>query len=124
LGALGPWTGDRVAAPEVPAADWRDGVVLSSWRQLLDSGVMQDDEPHLAATARPTVAIASAVTVAALGDTVTVQGPAGSVTLPLTVGDVLDDVVWLPTNSPGCHIYSDLGAVPGDQVHISGGGAA
>jgi NADH-quinone oxidoreductase subunit G len=46
------------------------------------------------------------------------------VTLPVLVGDVLDDVVWLPTNSPGCHIYADLGVVPGDQVRLSTGGAA
>jgi NADH-quinone oxidoreductase subunit G len=85
---------------------------------------MQEDEPHLAATARPTVAIVSARTAAAFGETVTVSGPAGSVTLPVTIGEILDDVVWLPTNSPGCHIYADLGAAPGDQVRLSEGGAA
>ena len=57
--------------------------MLASWRQLLDSGVMQDGEPHLAATARPTVAMVSAKTAAGLGDTVTVTGPAGSLTLPV-----------------------------------------
>ena len=73
---------------------------------------MQDGEPHLAATARPTTAVLSARTAAAIGDTVTVSGPVGSVTLPVQVGDILDDVVWLPMNSPGCHIHADLGVVP------------
>jgi NADH-quinone oxidoreductase subunit G len=124
LGALGPWSGERASAPQVAANGDAGGVRLASWRQLLDSGVMQEDEPHLAATARPTVAILSATTAAAFGEAVTVSGPAGSVTLPVTIGEVLDDVVWLPTNSPGCHIYADLGAVPGDQVRLSEGGAA
>ena len=124
LGALGPWSGQRSAEPSVAAGPVAQGTVLASWRQLLDSGVLQEGEPHLAATARPTVALASSSTAAALGETVTVTGPAGSVTLPLVAGDVVDGVVWLPMNSPGCHIHSDLGAVPGSAVRISAGGAA
>jgi NADH-quinone oxidoreductase subunit G len=124
LGSLGHWTGGRADAPQVAAASAADGVRLASWRQLLDSGVMQEGEPHLAATARPTVAVLSASTAAAFGDSVTVGGPNGSVTLPVVVGDVLDDVVWVPTNSPGCHVYADLGVVPGDQVRLTAGGAA
>lgn len=124
LGALGPWTGARGATPEVPSGDDGDGVRLSSWRLLLDSGLMQEGEPHLAATARPTVARMSAGTAAGIGESVTVTGPAGSLTLPVVIDDVIDGVVWLPLNSPGCHVYSDLGAVPGDQVRLSSGGAA
>ena len=126
LGGLGPWAGDRASVPASPAGPSAAGVVLSTWRQLLDSGVMQEGEPHLAATARPTVARMSAATAAAAGitDTVTVMGPTGSVTVPVEVGDVLDDVVWLPLNSPGCHVYADLGSMPGDVVRISAGGAA
>jgi NADH-quinone oxidoreductase subunit G len=124
LGRLGPWTGARVAAPEGGSGSAASGVVLASWRQLLDSGVMQDGEPHLAATARPTVALMSAATAAGLGDVVTITGPLGSVTLPVSIGDVLDDVVWVPMNSPGCHIHSVLGVVPGASVQISAGGAA
>jgi NADH-quinone oxidoreductase subunit G len=124
LGALGPWSGQRSAELPVAAGPVPQGTVLASWRQLLDSGVLQEGEPHLAATARPTVALASSSTAAALGETVTVTGPAGSVTVPLVPGDVIDGVVWLPMNSPGCHIHSDLGAVPGSAVRISAGGAA
>lgn len=124
MGALGPWSGARFEAPMQAAGSPAEGVVLASWRQLLDSGLMQDAEPHLAATARPTVAIVSARTAQALGDLVTVTGPAGSVTVPVQAGDVLDDVVWLPMNSPGCHIHSELGAVPGSTVRLTSGGAA
>jgi NADH-quinone oxidoreductase subunit G len=124
LGRLGPWSGARVAGPEGGSGAGASGVVLASWRQLLDSGVMQEGEPHLAATARPTVALVSAATAAGLGDFVTITGPLGSVTLPVAVGDVLDDVVWVPMNSPGCHIHADLGVVPGASVQISAGGAA
>jgi NADH-quinone oxidoreductase subunit G len=125
MGALGPWTGERAPEPqEASAGDSGEGMRLASWRQLLDSGVMQEGEPHLAATARPTVAVLSAAAAAAVGETVTITGPAGSVTLPVMVGEVLDGVVWVPTNSPGCHIYADLGAVAGDQVSISAGGAS
>jgi NADH-quinone oxidoreductase subunit G len=45
--------------------------------------------------------------------------------VPLVVTDiVVDGVVWLPMNSPGCHIHSELGAVPGTAVTMSAGGAA
>ncbi len=124
LGRLGPWTGARANAPAAAAADPVEGILLASWRQLLDSGVMQEGEPHLAATARPTVALVSATTAAGLGETVTITGPTGSVTLPVVAGDVLDDVVWVPLNSPGCHVHADLGAVPGTVVRLSTGGAA
>jgi NADH-quinone oxidoreductase subunit G len=124
LGSLGPWSGARMAAPEVAPVAAPDGVLLASWRLLLDSGLMQEGEPHLAATARPTVAVASPATVAAIGDVVTVTGPAGSLTLPLESGDVVDGVVWVPMNSPGCHIHADLGAVPGSAVQLTAGGAA
>ena len=124
LGSLGPWAGGRFQTPAVASGAAADGVVLASWRLLLDSGVMQEDEPHLAATARPTVAMVSATTAAALGETVTVTGPSGSVTVPVEAADILDDVVWVPMNSPGCHIHTDLGVSPGASVRLTAGGAA
>ena len=95
LGRLGPWTGARAASAGRGPGRPVDGTVLATWRQLLDSGVMQDGEPHLAATARPTVALVSAATAAGLGETVTVTGPDRLVTLPVAVGDV-------STTSCGC----------------------
>ncbi len=124
LGALGPWTGARAAGPSAPAGAASGDVVLETWRQLLDDGAMQEGEPHLAATARPTVARVSATTAATLGATVTVSGPRGSVTLPVEPGDVIDGVVWLPLLSPGCHVARDLGVGRGAAVQIRPGGAA
>jgi NADH-quinone oxidoreductase subunit G len=124
LGSIGPWHGARTAAPQAPTSAPTTGVALATWRQLIDDGTLQEGEPHLAATARPTVAVVSAATAAGLGDAVTVTGPAGSVTLPVRVGDVLDDVVWLPAHSIGCRVRRDLGAGAGDIVRLSAGGSA
>lgn len=125
LGTLGPWRGARADAPRVSAGPRLDGLVLASWRLLLDSGVMQEGEPHLAATARPTVAMVSDVTARRLGltETATLHGPGGTVTLPVEIADVAESVVWVPMNSPGCHIYRDLGARPGDIIPVTAGGA-
>ena len=127
MGQLGVWQGERLAAPSVNATTPSSGgLALATWRQLLDSGVMQEGEPHLAATARPTVARMSERTAANAGvtDTVVVHGPAGSVQLPVEIGDVLDDVVWVPLNSPGCHVYEQLGIGAGASVTITRGGSA
>jgi len=122
LGTIGPWRGARTPMTSGAASHPKPGTVLASWRQLLDLGVMQEGEPHLAATARPTVAQIGAAMAQALGnpERVTVSGPSGSVTLDVDVADVMDDVVWLPMNSVGCVINRDLGAQPGDTVQIVG----
>ena len=72
--------------------------LLATWRQLLDSGRMQDGEPSLAGTARPVVARMSAATAAeagvADGDKVTIATDRGSVTVPVDVVPMADRVVW------------------------------
>jgi NADH-quinone oxidoreductase subunit G len=111
LAALGTWRGPRSEPPGVTGA-WPgvppthvkgSGVLdvrLATWRQLLDSGTMQDGEPSLAGTARPVVARMSAGTAAeagtADGDKVTVATERGSVTVPVEVVPMADHVVWLP----------------------------
>lgn len=122
LGTIGPWRGARTAMFDGTASHPKPGTVVASWRQLLDLGVMQEGEPHLAATARPTVARIGTPMWQALGNPaeVTISGPAGSLTLPVDVADVIDDVVWLPMNSAGCVINRDLGVQPGDTVQIVG----
>ncbi|MGW1738606.1 NADH-quinone oxidoreductase subunit G [Nocardia sp. NPDC001965] len=126
LDSLGAWTGATVAAPVYPAArpvrPEPGTAVLASWRMLLDRGRMQDGEPNLAGIARPPVVRVSAATAAevgvAEGDPITVTTPRGAVTLPLAVTEMPDRVVWLPMNSPGCSIHTDLGARPGDVVTL------
>ena len=112
LAALGTWRGPRPEPPAVTGA-WPgvppthhvkgSGVLdvrLATWRQLLDSGRMQDGEWSLAGTARPVVARMSAATAAeagvADGDKVTVATGRGSVTVPVEVVPMADHVVWLP----------------------------
>ncbi len=127
LAELGQWTGVREELPSTGSAPlMSDAFRLASWRELLDAGVMQDGEPFLAATARPVIALISEAAAKQLGspETITVGGPTGSVTLPVEIGDVIDDVVFLPMHSTGCSIYRDLGARIGSAVDVSAGGAA
>ncbi len=126
---LGPWDGARAvmtpvaAAPRVDDAEGAQGLVLSTWKQLLDQGTMQAGDKHLAATARPAVAKVSRTVFDAVGPTVTLTGERGSVTLPAEVAaDMPDDVVWVPTNSSGLGLLTDL-APPGARVTIAGGHA-
>jgi NADH-quinone oxidoreductase subunit G len=53
-----------------------------------------------------------------------VTGPTGSVTLPVAVVDMPDQVVWLPMRSPGCAVRTDLGAGPGAIVRLGAGAPA
>ena len=46
----------------------------------------------------------------------TVITPVGSVTVPVDVVPMADDVVWLPANSPGSAVRADLGAGHGSRV--------
>jgi NADH-quinone oxidoreductase subunit G len=127
LAALGSWRGTRAAAPDVPAAPTAQPAtgraVLAGWRMLLDAGRLQDGEPHLAGTARPTVVRLSEHTAAeigaAAGEVVTVSTPSGAISLPLELADMPDRVVWLPLNSPGSRVAATLGASIGDVVAIS-----
>ncbi|MUL80900.1 MULTISPECIES: NADH-quinone oxidoreductase subunit G [unclassified Mycolicibacterium] len=126
LARLGAWTGPRSAepsaAPETPAAPGPGQAVLASWRLLLDAGRLQDGEPYLAGTAINPVVRLSPGTAAELGvtsgDPVTVSTSRGSVTLPLSVTEMPDRVVWLPTNSPGSAIHRQLGVNAGALVTI------
>jgi NADH-quinone oxidoreductase subunit G len=127
LSALGAWRGTRVAAPSTgsrarpaPAAG---EALLATWHLLLDEGRLQDGEPYLAGTARAAEALVSAGTAAEIGvvdgDKLVVGGAGPqAVTLPVRIADLPDRVVWVPSNSGGCSVTRDLGAVSGDIVTI------
>ena len=99
------------------------GFRLATWQLLLDDGSLQDGEPHLAGTARAPRLHLSASTAAGLGvsdgDPVTVSTDRGSLTLPLVVADLPDDVVWVPTRTTGAHVRIDLAAAHGDVVTVT-----
>ena len=128
LQEMGAWTGKRADLPGVtrpaPVVPNTGHALLASWRLLLDRGRLQDGEPNLAATAHAAVVRCSAATAtqagAADGEPLTVTGPTGSVTLPLVVTDMPDGIVWLPLNSPGSQVYTQLGARAGDVVALVG----
>jgi NADH-quinone oxidoreductase subunit G len=130
LDRLGTWQGPRAADPDVsgraPSAPAAGQAVLAGWRMLLDAGRLQNGEPFLAGTARPTVVRLSPATAAEIavrdGDPVTVASGHGDVTLPLEITDMPDRVVWLPLNSPGSTVAATLRVPVGAVVDIRGGG--
>jgi NADH-quinone oxidoreductase subunit G len=128
LAALGsarrPGEGAGLDVAPAPAPDLReDEAVLASWRQLLDVGTLQRDEPELAGTARPPVVRIGTAAARRLGvadgDGLTVSGATGSVTLPVRVTAMPDRVVWLPMRAPGSEIRTDLGTGPGGVVRLA-----
>ncbi|WP_029290196.1 NADH-quinone oxidoreductase subunit G [Cellulomonas sp. HZM] len=130
LDRVGGWSGARVAAPDVEAAEppavAPGTAVLATWHQLLDAGRLQQGEPHLAGTAKRPTARVSAATAAAAGvadgDLLAVSTDAGTVTIPVAVSDMPDHVVWLPTNAPGSAVRDTLHADSGTLVRIASAG--
>jgi NADH-quinone oxidoreductase subunit G len=122
LGATSEHPALASAAPaEAPAGP--GPYKLATWHWLLDDGSLQDGEPHLAGTARARRLHLSAATAQALGaaegDPVTVTTDRGSLTLPLVVADLPDDVVWVPTRTAGAAVRTDLVAQHGDSVRVT-----
>jgi len=126
LARLGQWDGQRPPAPQVaaarPAQPGAGQAVLATWRLLLDAGRLQDGEPHLAGTARTPVVRLSQATAAGIGvadgDPVTVSTDRGAITLPLTITAMADGTVWVPTNSPGSAVHTQLGVTSGAVVSV------
>ena len=125
LDELGPWDGDRAAAPQVALADDaapKRHVVLATWRQLVDDARGQDGQKEYHATERPAVLLASAATLKAFdvepGEPATLTTDTGTVTLPTAVADLPDGVVWAPANN-GTNLASALGVVHGGHVGLA-----
>ncbi|WP_028653481.1 NADH-quinone oxidoreductase subunit G [Nocardioides halotolerans] len=120
---LGPWDGDRAAFDAVvntaPTDTSGETMALSTWKQLLDHGSMQDGDDNLRATARHAVARVSRAVLEAHGETVTITGDRGEWTLPAEVADLPDGVVWVPANNAGNGVLADL-ASPGSRVTVKG----
>ena len=124
---LGAWQGERPSLPAAPAVapprPQSGEAVLASWHLLLDDGRLQDGEPHLAGTRKPTTAMLSETTAKevglAAGGMLTVSTDRGSVTVPAQLVDMPERVVWLPTKSPGCHVHEALGVDTGAVVRLS-----
>ncbi len=126
---LGVWDGERAAAPneDLPVAPAGEGLVLASWRLLIDGSAANDGADALKATAKPLVARLSPATASGLGltegDDVTITAGGGQVTLPLFVEDsMVDGVVWIPGNRLGEGL-GELRVTAGQTVTVTGGAA-
>ncbi|WP_433783853.1 NADH-quinone oxidoreductase subunit G [Actinomycetospora sp. CA-101289] len=119
--------GDAPLAEE--SGDGEPTLRLATWRQLLDGGRLLVDEPELAGTARPPKVRLSATTAARLGlvedATAGLEGPRGTLHLPVELADLPDDVVWAPARIPqpdgGVVTLAALGLTHGGPVGIAGG---
>jgi NADH-quinone oxidoreductase subunit G len=125
MAQVGPWDGARPSFPhgEAAAPSPSDGLVLSSWKLMLDDGRMQDGDEHLRATARKPVVLVTGSVLDGLGvregDPVTLSGPRGSVTLPVGLGDQLaEGVVWAPASAPGASVRHLVGPA-GSPVSVT-----
>jgi len=101
--SLGTWDGARAAAPTpAPQAVSQGGnAELISWRLLLDLGSLQEEEPHLAGTARKAIARLSSVTAQkhGIGSSIKISGEDGTLILPVEITEMPEDLVWVPENS-------------------------
>ncbi len=126
---LGVWDGQRADAPseDPPIGRGDEGLVLASWRLLIDGSAGNDGAEALLATAKPLVARLSPATASDLGvvegDDVTITTGGGQVTLPLLVEDsMVDGVVWIPGNRRGEGL-GELRVTAGETVTVTGGAA-
>ena len=99
LGEFAGWEGARVGSADVAAVtgETGPGLLLATWRPLLESTVLQEGEPYLAATARGREVWLSPTESTALGATegqlITVTSASGSVTAPLVVAEAAEGTV-------------------------------
>ena len=129
LSSFGTWNGNKLAKPTVVAKDAAKtnpgSAILSTWNLLLDDGALQKGEEHLAGTQRPVVAHMSEKTASEnklqTGDKVTISNSKGSITIKLEVIEMVNDVVWIPSNNHDSKVKSKLGAKEGDVVTIQKG---
>jgi NADH-quinone oxidoreductase subunit G len=132
LAEFAGWEGARTEAPTVepPAGTEGEpagsGLLLATWRPLLEGTVMQAGEPYLAATAKPQQVWLSAHEAdemgALEGHLVTVTSERGSVTAPLVITDVADGTVVVTGDAH--RTLCDNGAAGGVRVQLAVGGQA
>ena len=127
LSSLGNWDGKKPAmnlvAEKSKTSAGNDEAILTSWRNLLDKGSLQDGEENLAGTARDSVVVISKNRANSLGvkdkELVRVSNNYGAVTLPCLVEDIEDSSVWLPRNSLNSQLIRNLGVVGNAIVKVA-----
>ncbi|MDN5727728.1 MAG: molybdopterin-dependent oxidoreductase, partial [Propionibacteriales bacterium] len=131
LDEFGAWDGARSTEPQPGPIDGDSGevgqAVLATWRTMIDASRSNDGEPALLATAHRPVARLSPATAAengldgsADGRRLLVFTDRGSLEFDCEVVDqMVDGVVWVPTNAPGLSVTENLVATSGELVGIS-----
>ena len=127
LAALGNWDGAKPSMKSAAAGNeikvGTDEAVLTSWRNLLDKGSLQEGEDNLAGTARAAIVVISQNRATSLsiksGELIRVSNTYGAITLPCTVADIDDAKVWLPRNSASAQLIKVLGTVGNSVVKVS-----
>ena len=127
LSSLGNWDGNKptmnLLAEKSKTSAGNDEAILTSWRNLLDKGSLQDGEENLAGTARDSVVVISKNRANSLGvkdkELVRVSNNYGAVTLPCLVEDIEDSSVWLPRNSLNSQLVRNLGVVGNAIVKVA-----
>ena len=125
--SIGNWDGERAAMKATASSEIKsvkaDEAFLSSWRNLLDKGSLQDGEENLAGTARQSVVVISQSRAELLSvkesDLVRVSNDYGAVTLPCVIEDIDDSSVHLPRNSIGSQLFRNLGVVSNSIVKVA-----
>ena len=127
IASLGNWDGATVEMKRSSGGSemkvGADEAVITSWRNLLDKGSLQEGEDNLAGTARATTAVISQNRATALsvksGDLIRVSNTYGAITLPCTISDINDAAIWLPRNSANAQLIKVLGTVGNSVVKVS-----
>jgi NADH-quinone oxidoreductase subunit G len=125
FGTLAKWDGSRLSFTAASSSATAGAISLATWRQLLDNGSLQVNEPNLAGTSRKAVARFNKSLATSLGvtdgDLVTISTDRGALSLNVEISDVVDNVVWLPRNGVGAQSLRILGALNGAEVKIRKG---
>jgi NADH-quinone oxidoreductase subunit G len=125
--SIGNWDGAKNTFKSVaPVANKNVSsgeAILTSWRNLLDKGSLQDGEDNLAGTARKSVVVISADRAKKLGvkesELVRVSNEYGAITLPCQIVDIDEASVWLPRNSASSQLIRNLGVVSNSIVKVA-----
>ena len=125
FGTLAKWDGARANFAAATSSAMAGAISLATWRQLLDNGTLQVNEPNLAGTARKAVARFNKTLADSLGvsdgDLVTISTDRGALSLNVEISDVVDNAVWLPRNGVGAQSLRILGALNGAEIKIRKG---
>ena len=129
LTELGVWDGARAAKPSGNTAAANGDAVtgdgqltLATWRTMIDASRSNDGEQALLGTARRPVARVGVRTARDLGlsDRVVVSSAHGQLELPCeVVPEMVNGVVWVPTNAPGLSVTEHLRVTAGGTVTVA-----